>query len=150
MSRRSREDTIVLKEPLSEPCVHSGQRGGDFLCAGAREEISSKSCTRPARRAGEDESSLPDSEPENRLRNDVTKDVMILDIQQYRILTFLSSAFFTCVCADPRENKKCDASVRKLDFLRPWGAEIRVIAHGIRGCKLLFRTEPWAGREAEG
>ena len=53
MSRRSREDTIVLKEPLSEPCVHSGQRGGDFLCAGAREEISSKSCTRPARLVGE-------------------------------------------------------------------------------------------------
>lgn len=64
---------------------------------------------------------------------------MSLDIQQYRILTLLSSDIFDHVWFDSEKAEKCDTSVRKPYFLRPWGAKIPVAVAVVCGRKLFFR-----------
>ena len=65
------------------------------------------------------------------------KDVMILGIQQYRILALFSSDISCCIRIDSRTIQKCDASVRKLDFLCRRGADTPFDFTGVR-CGELF------------
>ena len=67
----------------------------------------------------------------------LAKDVIILGIQQYRIPSLVSSGFFTSLCHNSQKAEKCDASVRKLDFLRSGRSGMAFASHGISAGKLL-------------
>ena len=61
----------------------------------------------------------------------LTKDVITLGIQQYRISSLVSACFFTSLCSNSQKTEKCDACVGKLDFLCSWGAGIALDTYGV-------------------
>ena len=78
------------------------------------------------------------------------KDVIIFDIQQYRIFTLLSACFFSGIPTGAGSDEKCSASSRKPDFLHLWGAKVPCAAHGFCSGELFFRTAYRTGSATEG
>ena len=78
------------------------------------------------------------------------KDVIVFDIQQYRIPTSVSADFFTLLPIVPRQDKKCCASGRKSYFLCIGRTAISGTAHGIHSGKLYYGVAPGAECKTEG
>ena len=71
---------------------------------------------------------------------------MILGIQQHRILTLLSSAFFDCLWSGSQKVEKYDTSVRKSYFLCLWGAEVSAASLTVHRTELFL----WSACEPQG
>lgn len=78
------------------------------------------------------------------------KDVIILDIQQYRISASISAGFFNYLSTVSRQDEKRSASDRKPYFLRLRGDRIPDTAHGVRIDKLFSGAASGAASEAKG